>query len=86
METEQIRVDVLPTFMEESVQIINETTNNTLPEFISFKDNATVVEVSDTKYLEADYQITALEDVTPILQLSEEELSEFNLYFGSQSF
>ena len=64
----------------------NKTTENmeTLPEFLSFRDRETVTETMETKFLEDNYQITALE--APMLQLSEAELSEFNLYFGSQLF
>ena len=50
------------------------------------QDSATVTEIVDSK--DVDYQITALNDLdnNGILQLNEAELSEFNLYFGSQSF
>ena len=47
----------------------------------------TVTEIVESKDLSVDYQITALNDLdNNILQLNEAELSEFNLYFGSQSF
>ena len=82
--------DTLPSFMEESFNLDMVTDDNTtenmptLPEFLSFRDRETVTEAMETKFLEDNYQITALE--APMLQLSEAELSEFNLYFGSQSF
>ena len=84
--------DTLPSFMEDSFNLDmmvtedNKTTENmeTLPEFLSFRDRETVTETMETKFLEDNYQITALE--APMLQLSEAELSEFNLYFGSQLF
>ena len=47
----------------------------------------TVTEIVESKDVAIDYQITALNDLdNNILQLNEAELSEFNLYFGSQSF
>ena len=84
--------DTLPSFMEDSFNLDlmvtedNKTPENmeTLPEFLSFRDRETVTETMETKFLEDNYQITALE--APMLQLSEAELSEFNLYFGSQLF
>ena len=84
------RLTILPTFMEESVNItnindinsINDIHSSSLPEFVSFKDTATIVENIEN---DNDYQITALEDVNPILHLNEAELSEFNFYL-SQSF
>ena len=84
--------DVLPSFMEESfdLDIVTgdsiKTTENvtTLPEFLSFRDSETITQTMETKFLEDDYQLTALD--APMLQLNEAELSEFNLYFGSQSF
>ena len=78
-------VDMLPSFMEESVHL-DLVTSPPLPQFISFKDSASISQDADTKYLENDYQITALEEVNPILHLNEADLNEFNLYFGSQSF
>jgi len=74
---------VMAPFMEEKIII-----NPSLPEFDSFKDNVTVTEVVESKDLETiDYQITALNDMdSSILQLNEADLSEFNLYFGSQTF
>ena len=78
------RLTILPTFMEESVNItnINDIHSSSLPEFVSFKDTATIAESIEN---DNDYQITALEDVNPILHLNEAELSEFNFYL-SQSF
>ena len=77
--------DTLPSFMEESFNLDMVTENMpSLPEFLSFRDRETVTEAMETKFLEDNYQITALE--APMLQLTEAELSEFNLYFGSQSF
>ena len=83
--------DTLPSFMEESFNLDMVTEDNiatenmpSLPEFLSFRDRDTVTEAMETKFLEDNYQITALE--APMLQLTEAELSEFNLYFGSQSF
>ena len=88
------RPDLLSPFMEQSVDICivtevsgTATTAATLPEFVSFRDRETVAESVESKFLEAgDYQITALDGIGPMLQLNEAELSEFNLYFGSQSF
>ena len=88
------RPDLLSPFMEQSVDICivtevsgTTTTAATLPEFVSFRDRETVAESVESKFLEAgDYQITALDGIGPMLQLNEAELSEFNLYFGSQSF
>ena len=81
------RLISLPIFMEESVNIndigsINDLQSSSLPEFVSFKDTTTIAESIEN---DNDYQITALEDVNPILHLNEAELSEFNLYL-SQSF
>ena len=81
------RLTSLPIFMEESVNIndinsINDIQSSSLPEFVSFKDTTTIAESIEN---ENDYQITALEDVNPILHLNEAELNEFNLYL-SQSF
>ena len=46
-----------------------------------------MTEIVESKDVGVDYQITALNDLdNNILQLNEAELSEFNLYFGSQSF
>ena len=55
--------------------------SSALPEFSNFQEDN-----EESSYLDMNYQITPLEEVTTILQLNEAELSEFNLYFGSQSF
>jgi len=57
------------------------TNTNTLPEFSNLREDN-----PDRSYLDIDYQITQLDEVNTILHLNEVELSEFNLYFGSQSF
>jgi len=54
---------------------------NTLPEFSNFREDN-----PERSYLDMDYQITQLDEVNTVLHLNEVELSEFNLYFGSQSF
>ena len=50
------------------------------PELDNFQDDS-----EESLYLEMDCQIPELGEVTTILQLDETELSEFNLYFGTQS-
>ena len=54
---------------------------NALPDFSHLREDR-----QDRPVLDLDYQITQLDEVNTVLHLSEVELSEFNLYFGSQSF
>ena len=71
----------LETSLDIDITLATPDFTDTLPEFSNFREDN-----REPSYLDLDYQITQLDEVNTVLHLSEVELSEFNLYFGSQSF
>ena len=71
----------LETSLDLDISLETAEFTTTLPEFSNFREDN-----QDRSYLDMEYQITQLDEVNTILHLNEVELSEFNLYFGSQSF